>query len=60
MRAAASCTHGIHGIGTNPAQTRAIFSGSVDREGGGSKPHPEGGGMAGGGPQSGLLRGGLR
>ena len=38
----------IHGIGTEPAQTRAGFVGIVDVEGGGLKPHPEGGGTVSG------------
>jgi hypothetical protein len=31
-------------IGTDPVQTRAQFAGTVDGEGGGTPPHPLGGG----------------
>jgi hypothetical protein len=38
-------------IGTDPAQTRASRPGSVDSEGGGTAPHPLGGGVGSTRPQ---------
>ena len=45
--------HGRDEIGAKSAQARARFAGIVDLEGGGSKPHPVGGGVGFGSPTEG-------